>query len=333
MKVQFTHKLVIGHSRVFEAISLVATLMGPEAHKNLLDLTPFDALVKQHQPFFDRYASFHFNWLEFALVVDERNAISKFVEDLDSLSLSHLLVAFLESEIDEKAAQMALQDLEGMTRCLSELKIDAGLASYLLDFHDLLTTFKNILLDIDVHPVFNRTLDDLVASGQYDQVIDTFKLGLKDRHPLSYAQELMGKPFWNIADYHTYEFIIVHYISPYRMRLMNGEKMIYVHSLIRKNSENALDPALLSERLKIIGDATRLKILKMLHMKPMYGKEIAETLGLTTATVSHHLDALRQQGLINMEQVKQIKYFSTNFQAVKSLQLDLGRYLNTDKSL
>lgn len=333
MKVQFTHKLNIGHSRVFEAISLVVTLMWPEAHKNILDLTPFDAIVKKHQPFFDQYASFHFNWLEFALVVDERNAISKFFDELESLSSNNLLVAFLESEIDEKAAEMALQDLEGMTRCLSELKIDTGLAPYLLNFHGLLSAFKNILLDIDVHPVFNRMLDDLVASRQYDQVIDTFKLGMKDRHPLSYAQELMGKPFWNIADYRTYEFTISYFLSPYRLRLMNGDKMIYVHSLIRKNSENALDPTLLSERLKIIGDVTRLKIIKMLHMKPMYGKEIAEKLGLTTATVSHHLDALRQQGLINMEQVKQIKYFSTNFQAVKSLQLDLGQFINTDNSL
>lgn len=336
MKVKFDHVLKIGTSRVFEAISLMVALLQPDAHSGTLDLAPFDDIVNHHQNFIDTFAPhpfFHFNWLEFAIPIAERDSVSVFFDALDALSPTLSLVTFLGSEIDEAEAKVALKDITAMENCLKGLKIDPVMALHFSNLKEVFEGFKAIIFEIDAHPAFNLKIGEIKASGQYEEVIASFKEGMLYRHPLSFAQEQMGKPFWNIADYREYEFLITYFLSPYKLRLMNGEKMIYVHSLLRKNNGEDLHPDILSERLKIIGDPTRLKILKMLYMKPMYGKEIADALSLTTATVSHHLDALRQQGLINMEQVKQIKYFSTNYQRVRSLQLDLNRYFHMDKEI
>ncbi|GAB6108109.1 ArsR/SmtB family transcription factor [Fusibacter bizertensis] len=333
MKVKFNHELKIGTSRVFEAISLMVALLKPHEHDNAIDLTPYDDIVTHHQNFIDTYAPhaiFHYSWLEFAIPVAERDSVQKFFKALELLPQALQLVTFLGAEIDENDAKEALKNITAMENCFKDLRIDPVMALQIFNFHEVIEGFKSFVFEIDAHPEFNRVLEAIKASGQYDVIIQSFQEGMRYRHPLSFAQEEMGKPFWNIADYKTYEFIVTYFLSPYKLRLMNGEKMIYVHSLIRKNKGAHINPDALSERFKIIGDATRLKILQMLYMKPMYGKEIADVLGLTTATVSHHLDALRQQGLINMEQVKQIKYFSTNFLTIKKINLDLMQFIKND---
>ena len=48
----------------------------------------------------------------------------------------------------------------------------------------------------------------------------------------------------------------------------------------------------LAEGLRALGDETRLRILGLLTRRPHYGEELAESLGLTPATISHHIKAL-----------------------------------------
>lgn len=50
--------------------------------------------------------------------------------------------------------------------------------------------------------------------------------------------------------------------------------------------------------MKVLGDRTRLDILRLLSDGPSYGKAIAERLELTTATVSRQLDQLKEAGLV-----------------------------------
>ena len=54
----------------------------------------------------------------------------------------------------------------------------------------------------------------------------------------------------------------------------------------------------LAEGLRALGDETRLRILGLLTRRPHYGEELAESLGLTPATISHHVKQLRTAGLV-----------------------------------
>lgn len=59
------------------------------------------------------------------------------------------------------------------------------------------------------------------------------------------------------------------------------------------------DRALVS-KLKAVGDNTRLRIIHLLSQRPMYLQEIANALSLTPATVSHHMNVLHHEKLIEL---------------------------------
>ena len=60
------------------------------------------------------------------------------------------------------------------------------------------------------------------------------------------------------------------------------------------------DPARqLAETLRTLGDETRLRIVALLARRPHYGEELAELLGVTPATISHHLKQLRMTGFVD----------------------------------
>jgi len=65
----------------------------------------------------------------------------------------------------------------------------------------------------------------------------------------------------------------------------------------------------LTKALKAISDQNRLKILKMLEVRPLCVCEITELLHVSTSTVSKHLSQLREAGfIIDMKDGKYVEY-------------------------
>ncbi len=56
-----------------------------------------------------------------------------------------------------------------------------------------------------------------------------------------------------------------------------------------------------TQKFKALSDANRIRILKMLAVKPLCVCEITEILGLATSTVSKHLSILKDTGFITDE--------------------------------
>jgi DNA-binding transcriptional ArsR family regulator len=69
---------------------------------------------------------------------------------------------------------------------------------------------------------------------------------------------------------------------------------------------------------KALADATRIKLLIMLAEGELNGQELAEKLGVTPATVTHHATKLREASLINERREKNTIYFSLNHYFIKS---------------
>lgn len=53
-----------------------------------------------------------------------------------------------------------------------------------------------------------------------------------------------------------------------------------------------------ADRFRALGDPNRLKVLALLGRRPHFGEELAEGLGLSPATITHHIRTLRQSGLV-----------------------------------
>lgn len=63
---------------------------------------------------------------------------------------------------------------------------------------------------------------------------------------------------------------------------------------------------------KALNDATRREILDMLKEKDLSAGEIAEAFDISRPSISHHLELLRQAGLVDTERRGQFIYYSLN---------------------
>ncbi len=63
---------------------------------------------------------------------------------------------------------------------------------------------------------------------------------------------------------------------------------------------------------KALNDATRRDILDMLRERDMTAGEIADAFDFSKPTISHHLDLLRQAGLVESVKQGQYVYYSLN---------------------
>jgi DNA-binding transcriptional ArsR family regulator len=70
---------------------------------------------------------------------------------------------------------------------------------------------------------------------------------------------------------------------------------------------------------KALADETRLNIIKLLSGRPWYGHELAQKLGLSNSTVSHHLSSLTYTGLVKAERDENRLYYSIDVENVKKV--------------
>ena len=71
-----------------------------------------------------------------------------------------------------------------------------------------------------------------------------------------------------------------------------------------------------------LGQPSRLKIVRLLlsaYPKGLPAGEIQKDLGITAPTLSHHLDKLRQVGIVSSEKDRQWIWYSVNSDALKHL--------------
>ena len=81
-----------------------------------------------------------------------------------------------------------------------------------------------------------------------------------------------------------------------------------------------------SQVLKLLGDKSKFEILSYIRDKEAYGSELAKHLGLTTATISHHMNALINADLAKIKRIDKRVYYISNKKA-------LGKVLDYSKGL
>ena len=70
---------------------------------------------------------------------------------------------------------------------------------------------------------------------------------------------------------------------------------------------------------KALNDATRREILELLKKKDMTAGEIADQFNISKPSISHHLDLLKQAGLVEAEKHGQFITYSLNTTVVDEL--------------
>jgi ArsR family transcriptional regulator len=70
---------------------------------------------------------------------------------------------------------------------------------------------------------------------------------------------------------------------------------------------------------KALNDATRREILELLKEKELTAGEIADHFNITKPSISHHLDLLKQAGLVDAEKQGQYIYYALNTTVVEEI--------------
>ncbi len=70
---------------------------------------------------------------------------------------------------------------------------------------------------------------------------------------------------------------------------------------------------------KALNDETRRSILEMLKERDMTAGEIADRFNISKPSISHHLDLLKQAGLVEADKQGQFIYYSLNTTVVDEI--------------
>lgn len=82
---------------------------------------------------------------------------------------------------------------------------------------------------------------------------------------------------------------------------------------------------------KALNDATRREILELLRKKDMTAGEIAQQFPVSWPSISHHLDLLKQAGLVSATKSGQFVYYSLDTTVVDEILKWLMQFKNPKK--
>lgn len=116
-----------------------------------------------------------------------------------------------------------------------------------------------------------------------------------------------------------------YYAAPFVFVVRDGRDVVLVYGVRPADDRTAslLDAQSLRV-LKALADETRLRILQLLIDKPLYGQQLADSLGVSHPTVSHHMAQLRIAGLTRTELAEDgSKTYSVQPDTIEDLCADL----------
>lgn len=322
------HKTIVHHSMIVESLAAIHHVISKKSHDILPSSLKLEILKNPYVDYAKDEPFLLFSMFELLAFIDERKNFEIFKEKYQHLSDTELRFCLLQGRYSfEKIEATSVEDF------IKEIQIN-DIEAYKKHFKSPKSIFDE-LIKICEYIFYDASFRELFTLNVMKDIKNKYQnidLELEKRHPLSLSQSIMGKSFYNINDWTVYEFYYVYLLYPYKLRIMDENKNIMLMSLydLEKTDEEFLSS--IKKGIKLLSDPTRLNILRMIYSNPMFGKEIANELNLTTATVSHHLDALKKEGLIHIERDKNTKYFSTNQRRFNQLLSQLNDYVKKEST-
>ncbi len=268
-----------------------------------------------------------YEMLEFLLLSKSFNDIEKYKEHILSLKDEDFFHIFYGQFIDKVLIKEALGDDEKLNKLYSEY---GHISTNYLALKGLFSNKKLFLQE------FFSCLDDLYTEefkNEYEKLtnkvyeeLPVIEECLTKLDPLEASQKIMGKIFRNRGPYEEFIFIPSNFLSIKAIRFF-GKDQILIYSLNRKDFTKKDIITI----LKTISDETRFEIIEILSKEEaITGKDLASKLGLSTPTISHHIEKLKEAGFINEERVKNSKYYSINLNSIDKFISNLSDIFKKD---
>lgn len=243
----------------------------------------------------------------------------------------HLDLDYIEGA-NREVLQTALSDDEMLSRVFGwvENSCDSFLAfkAFVRETGRYIEEFFSFALELQ-NPLLEAVLE------KYEDTVVSLKeeiaAGVCEVGPFEYSQQIMGKTFRNRGPYEEFAFVPTYMMPGKACRFFHvkGEhKKQLLFLSLREQKRNQEDVV---KALKVMGDGTRYQILNILAKEgTMRGMDIAKRVSVATSTVSHHMEQLKECGLVTEEQVKNSKYYGINRNGVTALLKDLQKDLKME---
>lgn len=174
----------------------------------------------------------------------------------------------------------------------------------------------------------NEALSKAILSQEHkiSLMLEEAREGISQLGPFDWSEKRMGKTFRNRGPYSEFVFLPSLLMPQKACRFFDVEGEHMRQILFLSLREVGHTPAVTVKALKAMADPTRYQILMLLAQEgPMRGLDIARKVSIATSTVSHHMDQMKESGLITEEPVKNSKYYGLNVQSAKSLLAEIRK--------
>lgn len=121
-----------------------------------------------------------------------------------------------------------------------------------------------------------------------------------------------------------------YFARPFNYVYQGGDWRLFAYPLADSAlgaEDRAMPPAAVVRLYRALGDATRMRILRLLADRDWYLTELATQLGLSKPTVKHHLALLRAAGLATVSEEGSLTWYSLRRERLDEAGSELHRYL------
>lgn len=200
----------------------------------------------------------------------------------------------LECLREPEAASKATRDLA------SSSKVSPSAAQAIFsDPHGFRSSLLSFIASMDTE-AFRSALKE--AEGKLQATARHMEERLRAEDPLEIVRDLIEGFRINAEDLRGLSLVPSYFVGrPNLASYREGNLEIYF-SGSAGTAKPTEGPRELASTLKVLGDGTRLEILRRLAEGPSYCKELASWLALSPATVSRQLDQLKAAGLVEEEE-------------------------------
>ncbi len=272
------------------------------------------------------YPSNGIELLNFVLDSKELLNIDNFINHISQSDIVEFFFFLLNEDIERARIKKAFASKNERYKIQEKIK-------WLVEENDLMYFFEN---PHDIKEKAVKILRAIMAKG----FLDRLEQG-KDKlyEGVSYVSEFLNKDSIEVVlekitgktrkvfiGYKEYNIIPSYFVSPRMIRIYSNDRLYVVFDcrVTRDKKEALLDE--LSSLLKVIDDKSRMEILRILVNNKSYGKALSDIIGISTPTVSHHLEVLKKADLVKEEKIRNIKYFYAEKERLKKIIEDINKY-------
>lgn len=324
-------KLNVFYSPVIELICALHLLTDPAHHEYELKwaeevISILDEEERKALNIISHFPSGGIELLNFVPESNELKNIESFIEHIGQLDVLNFFFFILNEDIEKEKIKKAFVSKSERYKVQEKIRwlVEENELMYFFDKpQDIKSNTILILKAIKKKGFLDRLDQGMLKLEKGISYVNDF-LG-KDSIEVV-LEKITGKPKKVFTGYKEYNIIPSYFVSPRMIRIFSQEKLYVVFDcrVTRDKKEAFLDE--LSILLKVINEKSRMEILKILINNKSYGKALSETIGISTPTVSHHLEVLKKAGFVKQEKIRNIKYFYADKERLKKTIDDINKY-------